>query len=170
MQNSAPVGTHASHVMSPFKMSLKLQEVAVLKGSLSVFRRMRRRTQREAPAGTGKHVNGTGSGGCGESLCPPSSSSLPFLSPPPQLYAHCFCCTCIIMLRLRPILTSGTLHRRYATAAGPHALVLLEHRAGVIEAGSLSALAAAQQLGGQVTGLVVGAPDQVKGVVEKAKR
>ncbi|KAH9895170.1 electron transfer flavoprotein alpha subunit [Cubamyces lactineus] len=74
------------------------------------------------------------------------------------------------MLRLRPILTSGSLHRRYATAAGPHALVLLEHRAGVIESGSLSALAAAQQLGGQVTGLVVGAPEQVKGVVEKAKK
>ncbi|KAI0332311.1 electron transfer flavoprotein alpha subunit [Cubamyces sp. BRFM 1775] len=74
------------------------------------------------------------------------------------------------MLRLRPILTPGSLHRRFATVAGPHALVLLEHRAGVIESGSLSALTAAQQLGGQVTGLVVGAPDQVKGVVEKAKK
>ncbi|KAL7281394.1 hypothetical protein ACG7TL_004706 [Trametes sanguinea] len=74
------------------------------------------------------------------------------------------------MLRLRPILNAGRLQRGYASAAGPHALVLLEHRAGVIESGSLSALTAAQQLGGQVTGLVVGAPDEVKGVVEKAKK
>ncbi|KAI8992892.1 electron transfer flavoprotein alpha subunit [Trametes punicea] len=74
------------------------------------------------------------------------------------------------MLRLRPFLNVGRLHRGYASVAGPHALVLLEHRAGVIESGSLSALTAAQQLGGQVTGLVVGAPDQVKGVVEKAKK
>ncbi|KAH9859042.1 electron transfer flavoprotein alpha subunit [Lenzites betulinus] len=74
------------------------------------------------------------------------------------------------MLRLRPALTARSLARRYATAAGPHALVLLEHRAGVIEPGSLSALTAAQQLGGQVTGLVLGAPSEVQGVVEKAKK
>ncbi|OJT06982.1 hypothetical protein TRAPUB_2183 [Trametes pubescens] len=74
------------------------------------------------------------------------------------------------MLRLRPVLATGSLSRRYATAASPHALVLLEHRAGVIDSGSLSALTAAQQLGGQITGLVVGAPDEVKGVVEKAKK
>ncbi|KAJ2972052.1 hypothetical protein NUW54_g12356 [Trametes sanguinea] len=74
------------------------------------------------------------------------------------------------MLRLRPILNAGRLQRGYASVTGPHALVLLEHRAGVIESGSLSALTAAQQLGGQVTGLVVGAPDEVKGVVEKAKK
>lgn len=74
------------------------------------------------------------------------------------------------MLRLRPVLAAGSLSRRYATAASPHALVLLEHRAGVIDSGSLSALTAAQQLGGQITGLVVGAPDEVKGVVEKAKK
>ncbi|CDO72513.1 hypothetical protein BN946_scf184980.g54 [Trametes cinnabarina] len=74
------------------------------------------------------------------------------------------------MLRLRPFLNAGRLQRGYASAAGPHALVLLEHRAGVIDSGSLSALTAAQQLGGQVSGLVVGAPDEVKGVVEKAKK
>ena len=49
-------------------------------------------------------------------------------------------------------------------------MVFLEHREGVIDSGSLSALTAAQQLGGQVTGLVIGAPDQVKNVVEKAKK
>ncbi|TFK91602.1 electron transfer flavo protein alpha subunit [Polyporus arcularius HHB13444] len=74
------------------------------------------------------------------------------------------------MLRLRPVLRCRPLSRRYATATGPHALVFLEHREGVIDPGSLSALAAAQQLGGQVTGLVIGAPDQVKDVVEKAKK
>ncbi|KAI0369709.1 electron transfer flavoprotein alpha subunit [Pilatotrama ljubarskyi] len=74
------------------------------------------------------------------------------------------------MLRLRPIFNAHQLSRRYATAAGPHALVLLEHRAGVIDSGSLSALTAAQQLGGQVTGLIIGAPDEVKNVVDKAKK
>jgi electron transfer flavoprotein alpha subunit len=49
-------------------------------------------------------------------------------------------------------------------------LVLLEHREGNIDSGSLSAVTAAQALGGQVTGLVVGSPDEVKGVVEKAKK
>ena len=74
------------------------------------------------------------------------------------------------MLRLRPTLRTAVLSRRYATASGPHALVFLEHRDGAIDSGSLSALTAAQQLGGQVTGLVVGAPDQVQGVVEKAQK
>ena len=74
------------------------------------------------------------------------------------------------MLRLRPVLNCKSLYRAYATASNPHALVLLEHRNGAIDSGSLSALTAAQQLGGQVTGLLVGAPEEVKGVVEKAKR
>ncbi|RPD78078.1 electron transfer flavo protein alpha subunit [Lentinus tigrinus ALCF2SS1-7] len=74
------------------------------------------------------------------------------------------------MFRLRPVLRCTPLSRRYATASGPHALVFLEHREGAIDSGSLSALAAAQQLGGQVTGLVVGSPEQVKGVLEKAKK
>ncbi|KAI0743625.1 electron transfer flavoprotein alpha subunit [Daedaleopsis nitida] len=74
------------------------------------------------------------------------------------------------MLRLRPVVHCRSFCRRYATTSGPHALVFLEHREGAIDSGSLSALTAAQQLGGQVTGLVVGAPDQVKGVVEQAKK
>lgn len=76
----------------------------------------------------------------------------------------------ITMLRLRPVFHCRSLSRRYATAASPHALVFLEHREGVIDSGSLSALTAAHQLGGQVTGLVIGAPDQVNGVVENAKK
>ncbi|EPS94144.1 electron transfer flavo protein alpha subunit [Fomitopsis schrenkii] len=74
------------------------------------------------------------------------------------------------MLRARFLSAKRPLCRRYATVPGPHTLVFLEHRAGVIDSGSLSALTAAQQLGGQVTGLVVGGPDEVKGVVEKAKK
>ncbi|KAF7315433.1 putative electron transfer flavoprotein subunit alpha [Mycena indigotica] len=75
------------------------------------------------------------------------------------------------MLRLRPR-TAGlrTCLRAYSTPSSPHALVLLEHRNGVIDAGSLSALTAAEQLGGQVTGLIVGAPEHVSGVIEKAKK
>ncbi|EPS94146.1 hypothetical protein FOMPIDRAFT_93825 [Fomitopsis schrenkii] len=74
------------------------------------------------------------------------------------------------MLRARYLSASRPPCRRYATVPGPHALVFLEHRAGVIDSGSLSALTAAQQLGGQVTGLVVRGPDEVKGVLEKAKK
>jgi electron transfer flavoprotein alpha subunit len=47
---------------------------------------------------------------------------------------------------------------------------LLEHKDGAIEPASLSALTAAQQLGGAVTGLVVGSPDQVPTVLERAKK
>ncbi|KAG9002442.1 Electron transfer flavoprotein alpha-subunit [Tulasnella sp. 427] len=43
------------------------------------------------------------------------------------------------------------------------------HNDGVINAGTLSALTAASKLGGEVTGLAVGAPEAVKDVVEKAQ-
>ncbi|KAG6830462.1 hypothetical protein H0H92_000615 [Tricholoma furcatifolium] len=74
------------------------------------------------------------------------------------------------MLRTRSILSARVLSRSYATAPPPHALVFLEHRQGVLDSGSLSALTAAQQLGGKVTGLVIGAPEHVQGVVDKAKK
>ena len=70
----------------------------------------------------------------------------------------------------RSIIAARALSRSYATAAPPHDLVFLEHRQGVLDPGSLSALTAAEQLGGKVTGLVVGAPEHVEGVVEKAKK
>ena len=63
------------------------------------------------------------------------------------------------------------LYRSYATDTGsPHALVFLEHTDGAISAGSLSALTAAQKLGGQVSALIVGSPERVPSVVDKAKR
>ncbi len=75
------------------------------------------------------------------------------------------------MLRARSLVTAHRLFTRaYATAHSPHALVFLEHKDGVIEPSSLSALTAAQQLGGSVTGLVVGGPDQVPTVLERAKK
>ncbi|KAG0707676.1 DHS-like NAD/FAD-binding domain-containing protein [Suillus ampliporus] len=74
------------------------------------------------------------------------------------------------MLKARTSLLSRVLARSYATAASPHALVFLEHRQGELDSASLSALTAASQLGGQVTGLVVGSPEEVPSVVEKAKR
>jgi electron transfer flavoprotein alpha subunit len=77
--------------------------------------------------------------------------------------------SCKVMLA-RSIVCRRALVRAYATSPSPHALVLLEHRQGVVDSGSLSALTAAAQLGGQVTGLVVGGPDQVQGVVETAKK
>ena len=75
------------------------------------------------------------------------------------------------MLCARSLLSSRRLiTRAYATATSPHALVLLEHKNGAIESASLSALTAAQQLGGAVTGLVIGSPDQVPAVLESAKK
>ncbi len=75
------------------------------------------------------------------------------------------------MLCLRSLATSRTfISRAYATAASPRALVLLEHKNGAIESGSLSALTAAQQLGGTVTGLILGAPDHLPTVLESARK
>ncbi|KAH8107253.1 DHS-like NAD/FAD-binding domain-containing protein [Cristinia sonorae] len=68
----------------------------------------------------------------------------------------------------RPL--ARTITRSYATSSGPHALVFLEHRDGIIDSGSLSALTAAQRLGGEVTGIVVGGPEQLKEVVPKAQK
>ncbi|KAK0485754.1 DHS-like NAD/FAD-binding domain-containing protein [Armillaria novae-zelandiae] len=74
------------------------------------------------------------------------------------------------MLRLGAVRrVSRPLVRAYATPASPHALVLLEHRAGVLDSGSLSALTAATHLGGQVTGLIISGPDGAS-VVDKAKK
>jgi electron transfer flavoprotein alpha subunit len=74
------------------------------------------------------------------------------------------------MLRASRALRPRLIARTYATATSPHALVLLEHREGNIDSGSLSAITAAQALGGQVTGLIIGSPEEVKGVVDKAKK
>ncbi|KAJ7072085.1 electron transfer flavoprotein alpha subunit [Mycena amicta] len=69
-----------------------------------------------------------------------------------------------MLLRPRTTTALRAWLRTYSSASSPHALVFLEHRNGVIDAGSLSALTAAEQLGGQVTGLVVGAAEHVPGV------
>jgi len=74
------------------------------------------------------------------------------------------------MLRTSSRLCRTALTRSYATASSPHALVFLEHRDGVIDSGSLSALTAAEKLGGQVSGLVVGSSEHVPGIVDKAKQ
>lgn len=74
------------------------------------------------------------------------------------------------MLRTLSSFSRREFARTYATTAPPHALVFLEHRKGVIDAGSLSALSAAEKLGGEVSALVVGSADHVEGVVKKAKK
>ncbi|KAF9010480.1 electron transfer flavoprotein alpha subunit [Cyathus striatus] len=74
------------------------------------------------------------------------------------------------MLRTRAILSSRALSRLYATATSPHALVFLEHRQGIIDSASLSAVTAAGQLGGEVTALVVGSSDHVPTVLNTAKK
>lgn len=61
--------------------------------------------------------------------------------------------------------------RFYASSSSsPHALLFLEHQNGALESSSLSALTAAEQLGGSVTGLIVGSTEEVEVVVEKAKK
>jgi len=74
------------------------------------------------------------------------------------------------MLRARLLLPIRTAVRSYSSISGPSTLVYLEHHDGDIDTGSLSALTAAGQLGGSVTGLVVGKPGYVEGVIEKAKK
>ncbi|KAF8444587.1 hypothetical protein L210DRAFT_3620148 [Boletus edulis BED1] len=74
------------------------------------------------------------------------------------------------MFRIRPATLSKVFARSYATSPSPHALVFLEHCDGELESASLSALTAASRLGGKVTGLIAGAPDQVPSVLDKAKR
>ncbi|KAN0091129.1 DHS-like NAD/FAD-binding domain containing protein [Tylopilus felleus] len=73
------------------------------------------------------------------------------------------------MLRIRTAALSRALARTYAASSSPHALVFLEHRDGELDSASLSALTAASRLGGKVTGLLAGSPDQVPGVLDKAK-
>ncbi|KAH7916549.1 DHS-like NAD/FAD-binding domain-containing protein [Hygrophoropsis aurantiaca] len=74
------------------------------------------------------------------------------------------------MLRFSSLAVRRSLVRNYATGPSPHALVFLEHHQGILDSGSLSALTAATQLGGPVTGLIVGGPDEVSAVVENAKK
>ncbi|KAF8588638.1 electron transfer flavoprotein alpha subunit [Ramaria rubella] len=74
------------------------------------------------------------------------------------------------MLRARVVLPLRAAVRYYASAPFPHTLVYLEHHNGDLDSGSLSALTAAGELGGKVTGLVVGKPGYLENVVEKAKK
>lgn len=74
------------------------------------------------------------------------------------------------MLRARSLAFFRPVTRTYATATNPHALVFLEHRDGAIDSASLSALTAAEKLGGQVTGLVVGSADEVQAVLPNAQK
>ncbi|KAG6372282.1 DHS-like NAD/FAD-binding domain-containing protein [Boletus reticuloceps] len=74
------------------------------------------------------------------------------------------------MFRIRLATLSKVFARSYATSPSLHALVFLEHRDGELESASLSALTAASRLGGKVTGLIAGAPDQVPSVLDKAKK
>jgi len=67
-------------------------------------------------------------------------------------------------------LARQTLRRYASTSGSPSALLLIEHNGGKIEAGTLAALTAATQLGGEVTGIIVGSPEEVKPVIEKAKK
>ncbi|KAF8520333.1 electron transfer flavoprotein alpha subunit [Hysterangium stoloniferum] len=74
------------------------------------------------------------------------------------------------MLRVGALQPLRAAVRYYASAASPRTLVYLEHHEGDIDSGSLSALTAATQLGGNVTGLVVGKPGHIDEVVKKAKK
>lgn len=79
------------------------------------------------------------------------------------------------MLLARPARTLRTIPRNslrlFASATSPaHSLLLVEHRSGEIEAGTLSALTAASKIGGKVTAIVVGGSGDVDPIVEKVKK
>jgi len=78
------------------------------------------------------------------------------------------------MLRLTPCLRTqlqrSIRNRTYASAAQPNSLVYLEHHEGDIDSGSLAAVTAATELGGNVTGIVVGKEGDVDAVLEKARK
>ncbi|KIJ49702.1 hypothetical protein M422DRAFT_225665 [Sphaerobolus stellatus SS14] len=76
----------------------------------------------------------------------------------------------MLRARIRTFIPLRTAIRCYASVAPPNALVYLEHHEGDIDSGSLSAVTAATQLGGKVTGLVVGKAGDIDSVVEKAKK
>ncbi|EAU91510.1 electron transfer flavoprotein alpha-subunit [Coprinopsis cinerea okayama7 len=75
-----------------------------------------------------------------------------------------------MMLRTTARVWRRACTRSYATVTQPHALVFLEQRQGVLEPGSLSAVTAAGQLGGQVSALIVGDKAHVASAVEEAKK
>ncbi|KAF8315848.1 electron transfer flavoprotein alpha subunit [Clavulina sp. PMI_390] len=76
-----------------------------------------------------------------------------------------------IASRSRVFSPASTAARSFASSSSPiNSLVLIEHRSGDVEGGTLAALTAASELGGKVTGLVVGSPGEVEGIVEKVKK
>jgi len=88
----------------------------------------------------------------------------------------------MVFSQLRPVLRTS-LHQirlsskqaaaRQTRYASTHALVLLEHANGAVESASLSALAAASQLGSgdnKVTGIVVGSKEEVDKVLPIVKK
>ncbi|GJJ06241.1 hypothetical protein Clacol_000432 [Clathrus columnatus] len=64
----------------------------------------------------------------------------------------------------------GASVRRYASSLHTNTLVYLEHHNGELDHGSLSALTAARELGGNVTGLVLSKPEFISDIIEKAKK
>ncbi|KAG8921660.1 Electron transfer flavoprotein alpha-subunit [Tulasnella sp. 418] len=64
--------------------------------------------------------------------------------------------------------TRNAQQLRYASSS--NSLLIIEHQNGKIDAGSLSALTAASQIGGEVTGLIYGAPGEIEQVIESAKK
>jgi electron transfer flavoprotein alpha subunit len=79
---------------------------------------------------------------------------------------------------IRPPLQQVRLSSRQAAArqaryASTHALVFLEHSNGAVEPASLSALAAASQLGSgenKVTGIIVGSKEEVDKILPRVKK
>jgi hypothetical protein len=72
---------------------------------------------------------------------------------------------------LRKTLQLQSACRSYASAAGPSALVFLEHRGGQLNGAVLNAITAAAKLGGDVTGIILaGEDEQIDSVVEAAKK
>jgi electron transfer flavoprotein alpha subunit len=73
-------------------------------------------------------------------------------------------------LAARRLLPSLVCARHYATGSAPSTLLFIEHRGGKLNPGVGPAIAAAQKLGGDITGIVTGAENEsLSEVVEQIK-
>lgn len=71
----------------------------------------------------------------------------------------------------RPALRAPALARGFASSVPARdTLLFVEHRAGALNRASLAAVTAAQKLGGEVHGIVVGSPSEAEKVAQEAAK
>ncbi|KAL7424395.1 Electron transfer flavoprotein alpha-subunit [Cryptotrichosporon argae] len=66
--------------------------------------------------------------------------------------------------------TSARLARTHSLSRNASSLVVIEHKAGKLNAGSLSAVTAAKQVEGDLAGIVIGSKADIDGVLDEVKK